>query len=150
MKNLRQAKLLELVGSECIETQEALIRRLSECHFPATQATVSRDIRELRLVKALNAKGTYQYVLPGSEGDASHAAKLRTIFHEGVTSCRYAQNIVIIKTLPGLAAAAAAAIDVQRFDEIAGTLAGDDTVFLAAHSTEAAEAFTRNIRGMME
>jgi len=147
MKNSRQAKLLELIETENIETQKALSSRLRDLGFDSTQATISRDIKELRLVKVPDGNGTYKYAQPGAEGDTVFSNRLRNIFREGVTNVRAAQNIVVIKTLSGLAMAAAAAVDAMRLDDIVGSLAGDDTVFLVFENTEKALAFCHHITG---
>lgn len=137
MKNARQKVILEIIAREDIETQNQLIDALHAAGVKSTQATISRDIKDLRLIKELTSKGTYRYVAPASEV-ADHSERLQTIFKECVTSIACAQNIVVIKTLPGLAPAACSAIDRMNIKNLAGTLAGDDTAFIAMHDNESA------------
>ena len=149
MKVRRQAKLLEIIENEHIETQKEMAGRLRAFGFDSTQATVSRDIKELRLVKVPDGNGTYKYAQPGAEGDAVFAGRLRT-FRESVTGYRAAQNIVVLKTLAGLAMAAAAAVDAMRFEDIVGSLAGDDTVFLVFEDNGHAAEFCKQIKKLLE
>ncbi len=144
MKFQRQTKILELIEKEPLETQEELSARLREAGFDTTQATVSRDIKELRLIKVMTADGSYRYATAASEQEGGMQIRVRRIFRESVTSVAVAQNIVVIKTLPGLANAAGYAIDAMRDPTVIGTLAGDDTVFCAMRDNESAEVFREN------
>ena len=144
MKEARQKKILELISVIDIDTQNQLIEELEKVGIHSTQATISRDIKDLRLVKELTPRGTYRYASPVSEA-ADHTDKLRKIFRESVTEYVCAQNIVVIKTLPGLASAACSAIDKMELRDLAGTLAGDDTAFIAMRDNEAAERLCREI-----
>lgn len=144
MKDTRQRKILEIISKKEVDTQNQLIDELKAAGIRSTQATVSRDIRELRLIKELTQKGTYRYATP-TQDKTDHSEKLRTIFKECVTSFVCAQNIVVIKTLPGLAPAACSAIDKMDIENLAGTLAGDDTAFIAMRDNEAAELLCREI-----
>lgn len=150
MKFDRQAKLLEIIESEDIETQEELSKRLSAYGYNTTQATISRDIRELRLVKALTGQGSYKYALPAGESEAGFTGRLRTIFRESVLSFERAQNIVVIKTMPGLANGACSAIDAMHVPDIVGSLAGDDTAFLVLRDNQKAEEFCQRIQLILE
>ncbi|MEA4823666.1 MAG: arginine repressor [Clostridiaceae bacterium] len=141
MKFQRQTKILELIEKEPLETQEELSARLRDAGFDTTQATVSRDIKELRLIKVMTADGTYRYATAASEQEGGMQTRVRRIFRESVTSVAVAQNMVVIKTLPGLASAAAYAIDAMREPTVIGTLAGDDTVFCVMRDNEAAVEF---------
>ncbi|MGI6335830.1 MAG: arginine repressor [Eubacteriales bacterium] len=141
MKFQRQTKILELIENEPLETQEELSNRLREAGFDTTQATVSRDIKELRLIKVMTADGTYRYATAASEQEGGMQTRVRRIFRESVTSINVAQNIVVIKTLPGLANAAGYAIDAMREPSVVGTLAGDDTVFCVMKDNAAAAEF---------
>lgn len=114
MKFQRQTKILELIEKEPLETQEELSARLREAGFDTTQATVSRDIKELRLIKVMTADGTYRYATAAAEQEGGMQTRVRRIFRESVTSVAVAQNMVVIKTLPGLASAAGYAIDAMR------------------------------------
>ena len=106
MKIKRQAKIMEIISAMDIETQEQLLDELQKSGFKSTQATISRDIKELRIVKELTSMGTYRYATSNKEVGGTFSARLNTIFRECVTSFDYAQNMVVIKTLPGLASAA--------------------------------------------
>ncbi len=146
MKSYRQEKILEIITTQEIETQNQLIEALAKEGLSSTQATLSRDIRELRLVKELGANGKHKYVSPAEGGVMNYAERLRTIFRESVTSLACAQNIVVIKTLPGLASAACSAIDGMGAASVVGTLAGDDTGILIMKDTAAAASFCKDLR----
>jgi len=141
VKFQRQSKILELIEKEPLETQEELSARLKACGFDTTQATVSRDIKELRLIKVMTTDGSYRYAVSTADVEASRLTRVRKIFRESVTSIAVAQNMVVIKTLPGLASAAAYAIDAMRNPDVVGSLAGDDTVFCVMTNNPAADAF---------
>ena len=111
MKRARQNIILEIIAAKDIETQNQLMQALSELGVKSTQATLSRDIKELRLVKELSPSGRYRYAQPAQDEAASHNEKLRKIFKEGVVSCDTAMNLIVLKTLPGLASAASSAMD---------------------------------------
>ena len=149
MKNNRQAKILEIISKKDIETQNQLMEALNEEGVRSTQATLSRDIKQLRLVKELSPNGSYRYAVPTSGELSDVEERLRKIFRECVTSFAVAQNIVVIKTLPGLANAACSTMDSMNIEDLVGTIAGDDTAFLAMKSTAAAEHFIGVIRDMM-
>lgn len=142
MKFQRQAKILDLIEQHEIETQEELSDLLKKQGYNTTQATVSRDIKELRLIKQLGQDtGKYRYAVAAGEAENTFNTRLRNIFRECVTEIRSAQNMVVIKTLPGLGQAAAMAIDAMRVQEIVGTLGGDDTVFIVMQDNESAGDF---------
>lgn len=150
MKFQRQAKILDLIEKNEIETQEELSEHLRGLGYNTTQATVSRDIKELRLIKILSTgTGKYRYAVATSEVENSFSSRLRNIFRECVTDISYAQNMVVIKTLPGLGQAAAMAIDALRHAAVVGTLGGDDTVFVVMKDTSAADAFCTDARKML-
>ena len=149
MKKDRQKAILELISRKNIETQNQLIEELAKDGVESTQATVSRDIKALHLIKELTPLGTYRYAVSGKSDAQDHAARLRAIFKESVTSYTTAQNIVVIKTLPGLAPAACAAIDAMGILGLVGTIAGDDTGFLAMTDAEAAGRFCEEIADML-
>ena len=130
MKTHRQKLIMSIIGSEDIETQEQLIDRLIERGVRATQATISRDIKDLRLTKELTAGGKYRYTVFEKVLDSNAASKLSTIFKEAVHSVDSAGNLVVIKTLPGLAPAASSAMDAMHMASVVGTIAGDDTAFV--------------------
>jgi transcriptional regulator of arginine metabolism len=149
MKSERQAKILQIIAERDIETQNQLIQALREVGCNSTQATVSRDMRELRLVKELLEDGRYHYVAPGSNSISGHKDRLRTIFRESVLSFHCAQNLVVIKTYPGLASAACAAIDSMDIPGLVGSLAGDDTMFLAMEDNAAADRFHQELQEIL-
>lgn len=149
MKNERQAKILEIIAQEPIDTQEQLQQRLQAQGIACTQATISRDIKQLHLVKELTAGGIYKYAVSQRKTAMDFAGRLRTIFREGVTSFDVAQNIVVLKTMPGLANAAGAAMDGMDIPDLVGSLAGDDTAILIMRTNEAATEFCEEIREML-
>ena len=149
MKTQRQAKIMEIISTRDIETQEQLLLALQEAGYNSTQATISRDIKELRIVKELTSFGTYRYTTSSKEGSHTFSARLNTIFRECITGFDYAQNMVVIKTMPGLASAAAAAIDGMNMSVVLGTLAGDDTVFIVMRDSNSAAAFCGEIRNLL-
>ena len=149
MKSVRHAVIKEIIESQDIETQEELAAALRARGIDVTQATVSRDIKELRIVKELTSFGTYRYTTASKELPNTFSSRLNTIFRECVTSFDYAQNIIVIHTLPGLANAAASALDAMNISVVLGTLAGDDTVMVIMRDTNSAAAFCGEIRGLM-
>ena len=149
MKSQRQAKILEIISTTNVETQEQLLQLLQDAGFTSTQATISRDIKELRIVKELTSLGTYRYTTSSRDLPETFSTRLNTIFRECVTGFDYAQNIVVIHTLPGLAGAAASAVDAMNMNLILGTLAGDDTVIVIMRDTNAAAAFCGEIKNLM-
>lgn len=148
MKSQRQAKILEIISTINVETQEQLLQELQSAGFRSTQATISRDIKELRIVKELTTLGTYRYTTVAKEVPSSFSNRLNTIFRECVTRYDYAQNLVVIHTLPGLAGAAASAIDAMNMSVVVGTLAGDDTVMVVMRDTNAAAQFCGEISSL--
>lgn len=149
MKSQRQAKILEIISNKNVETQEQLLAELQDAGFRGTQATISRDIKELRIVKELTNLGTYRYAASSNELSGTFSARLNTIFRECVVSFDYAQNLVVIRTLPGLAGAAASAIDAMNMSAVLGSLAGDDTVMIVMRDTGAAASFCGEIRSLL-
>jgi len=150
MKKDRQNAILKIIASTDVETQNQLIVELAEIGIVSTQATVSRDIKELHLIKELSPLGVYRYIAGGRPEMQNHTARLKAIFRESVTSYANAQNIVVIKTLPGLAPAACSAIDSMGIRSLAGSIAGDDTAFLAMNDIAAAERFCKEIEDMLK
>jgi len=149
MKSTRQAMILELISQQDSETQNQMMEALMERGIKSTQATLSRDIKELRLVKELSPSGSYRYVVVNRDELSDFDIRLRKIFRECVISYDYAQNLVVLHTMPGLANAAASALDHMSIPELVGTLAGDDTVFLAMKTNEAASLFYLEIEAML-
>ena len=149
MKSQRQAKILEIISTRNVETQEQLLAALQKEGFRGTQATISRDIKDLRIVKELTNLGTYRYTTSTNEMSGTFSSKMNTIFRECVVGYDYAQNIIVIRTLPGLASAAGSAIDAMNLSLVVGTLAGDDTVMVVMRDNNAAAAFCDEIKNLI-
>lgn len=149
MKRLRQEKLLELISKYEIDTQDELIERLRESGFEVTQATVSRDIRELNISKMTTGKGTYRYVLPKHTVPTSNL-KFNSALIDALISIDYACNIVVLKTHAGLANALAVGIDAMHLDSILGCVAGDDTILVVSRSEDDAHYIADRIREMIK
>ncbi len=147
MKYSRHSKILELIEKYQIETQEELADKLKEHGMDVTQATVSRDIKELRLIKVMVDDMHYRYA-PISHSEGSINNKLLTIFTQSFVSCDYANNIVVIKTLPGMAQASASAVDMLKWPEIVGTIAGDDTIMIVCRAELIAEELVNKLSKM--
>ncbi len=150
MKFQRQSHILKLIDEECIETQKELSDRLKASGFDVTQATVSRDIKELRIVKVLDHDEKYRYTVAASDGMSDFSSRFRNIFRESVVSVDHAGHMVVIKTLSGVANAAAAAIDAMSMPHIVGSLAGDDTIFLVIRDESHATELCDDIRNMLK
>ncbi|MBQ1619513.1 MAG: arginine repressor [Oscillospiraceae bacterium] len=148
MKNDRQEKILAIIAQEPIETQDQLIRRLAEQGIASTQATISRDIKQLHLVKQPTGGGRYRYAVSEQSSKINISDRLRTILHESIVSVDYAKNLIVLKTMPGLAAGAGAAFDGMEIPAMVGCLAGDDTVLIVMRDTDAARDFCDEIAGM--
>ena len=148
MKSNRQKKILEIISHHHVETQDDLIDHLLVEGFSVTQATVSRDIRELQLTKVLTGKGSYRYIAPKKE-ELTTGAKINDALVDSITGVEYAQNIVVIKTYPGLANAVAGGIDALAIAEVLGCVAGDDTILVATRNESAAKNFSERIRTLM-
>ena len=147
MKANRQEKIIELISQYDVETQEDLAKLLVQAGYQVTQATVSRDIRALRLEKISDGKKS-KYVYP--ENKVSDQKKYLGIFKDGYARMDQAANLVVIKTVSGMAMAVAAALDNLRLEEIIGTIAGDDTIMCATRSNEDAEQAIRKINAMLK
>ena len=150
MKRARQAEILNVIRMMDVETQEQLLAELKLRGFTTTQATISRDIKELRLVKELAPPGSYRYVAADRQEGKSSAGRLRNIFKEGVVSVEAAQNLVVVKTMPGLASAACSALDGMEIAGMVGSLAGDDTGMLIMRDSASAEAFCSEAHKLLE
>ncbi len=149
MKSQRQAKIMEIISTKNVETQEQLLLELQNEGFRCTQATISRDIKDMRIVKELTSMGTYRYTTSGNEISGTFTSRLNTIFRECVVNYDYAQNIIVIRTLPGLASAAGSAIDAMNMSAVVGTLAGDDTVMVVMRDSNSAAAFCGEIKNLV-
>ena len=148
MKQNRQSRILEIISGNTVETQEQLIKMLREDGYDVTQATISRDIRELRLTKISCGLGVYKYVVSNQDGH-THSAKYINILKETVIEIDHAGNLVVVKTYSGMAQAAAAALDSMEWREIIGSIAGDDTIMLVLRSAEASRAFATELAGLL-
>ena len=149
MKSSRQEKILEIIERETIETQNQLMEALAREGVQSTQATLSRDIRDLHLVKELSPDGVYRYVAGGKDSMFDHDTRLKKIFRESVVDYAVAQNLIVIKTLPGLANAACATLDSMNIPHLVGSIAGDDTAFIAMKDTASAEHFCTEIEKLL-
>ena len=138
MKPGRQSVILEIISERDIETQHQLMQALAERGIKSTQATLSRDIKDMRLIKELGQNGNYRYVQATKPEQDDSSERLRKILKESLVSFDLAQNLLVIKTLPGLAPAACSAIDGMHIENLVGTLAGDDTAFLAMRDNDSA------------
>ena len=145
MKSRRQAAILDLISEYSIETQEELLTRLKDKGYNVTQATVSRDIKELRLLKSLSNDGKYRYT-SYTKSSSETGGGFNGFINSSVISVKPAQNMVVIKTLAGMANAICASIDTINFKGIVGTLAGDDTIFIVCADNEQAENFVFEIQ----
>ena len=148
VKKQRHAKILEIIENNVIERQEEIARLLGDAGFNVTQATVSRDIHDLRLVKTTRDDGIQTYTASGTAATDRFTAQLHEIFSRSVISVTPAANIVVVKTLSGTAQAAAAAVDSIGIEEIAGCIAGDDTIMIVTASTENATAVCSRLNHM--
>ncbi len=147
MKNARQNKILELIEEYEISTQEALIQKLSEHGFESTQTTISRDIRQLRLIKGPTGRGTYKYVAPevrrGNDAPGHNSA-----LTDAVLRIEAAQNIIAVKTMSGMANAIAVCVDSLQIKDIIGSVAGDDTILLVLKTAEKAQAVEEELKAV--
>lgn len=149
MKTKRQTKILELIQKHDIETQEELSAYLTREGFQVTQATVSRDIRELKLTKIAMDNGRQRYAVL-SDSDTGMAEKLVRVLREGFVSMDYAGNILVIKTVSGMASAVGAAVDAMKLSEIIGSIAGDDTLMCVIRTEEDAVNIMNKLRKIVE
>lgn len=149
MKKNRHAKIIEMIQKYDVGTQKELANYLREAGLAVTQATVSRDIKELKLSKIPLRNGRQKYIILKQE-DSHLGDKYIRVLRDGFSSMDMAQNILVIKTVPGMAMAVAAALDAMKFPEIVGCIAGDDTIFVAVRSVEETQALMDQIRVMLE
>ena len=149
MKTVRQVAILDIIEKQEIETQEELASALNARGIRVTQATVSRDIKELRLLKVLTPSGKYKYAT-GDQADNNLTDRFIRMLAESLLSVSSANNLIVVKTLSGSANVAAEALDSMHWPEVLGTLAGDNTVLLIIRSNEETITVTRRIREMMK
>ena len=148
MKLARHAKILELIETYEIETQDELAQKLCEEGFNVTQATVSRDIREMKLTKIATEKGRQKYAVISSH-DSEVTERMTRVFREAVVKMDYAQNMIVIKTLSGMGMAVAVAMDNMQNPEILGTIAGDDTIFMLCRTSDEAHGVAEALNRMI-
>ena len=148
MKGKRQEKILEIIRTNDIETQEELTKKLSEAGFSSTQGTISRDIRELKLTKVTGANGKQKYA-PIQTEDIHVSSKYKRVLSEGILHMDNAENILVIKTVPGMAMACAAAIDSISLHGVLGCIAGDDTIMCVVKETPMVEEVMKEIDTIM-
>ena len=145
LRSARHAKILELISQKEIETQEELCYELNQMNYVVTQATISRDIRDLHLFKVAGVEKKYRYAYI-SDRDSDISPKMKSLFRDCLLSVRIAQNLIVIKTLAGNGANAGAVIDKLNLDEIVGSVAGDDTLLVVCETNEDAEAVVEKIK----
>ena len=148
MKRNRQEKLLELISRYEIETQDELIECLKEHGYDVTQATVSRDIRELKIAKMTTGRGTYRYVLP-KQSEGAKTMRFNSALVDSIISVDYACNLVVLKTYPGLANAVAAGIDSMSLQSVLGSVAGDDTTLVAVRDEDSAKSLSDRLHDLL-
>lgn len=148
-KKKRHNKILEIITNREIDTQEELVRQLNEAGFEVTQATVSRDIRELNLYKVSAGGGRQKYAIWQQDEERRLEDTYIRVLRDGFSSMDMAQNILVVKTVSGMAMAVAAAIDAMHFQEIVGSIAGDDTIMIAVRTVEDTERLMERIRELL-
>lgn len=146
MKSIRHTKILELIEKYNIETQDELIGFLKDAGYHVTQATVSRDIKDLRLVKTLGPGGRYRYTIEAAAAKVERSDKFISLFTESVVSIDYAGNIAVIKCHTGTANAACAAFDTMKMEGVVGTISGDDTFLAILRTSEDAAKLCEDLR----
>ncbi len=149
MKINRHSKILEIIEKKDIETQEELAEELRAVGYETTQATISRDIKELRLVKVLTSEGVYKYA-PMDKNDTGISQRLISVFANSVISMDYANNLIVIKTISAGAQAAASTIDSLNWPEIIGCIAGDDTILIVCRDNSMVEDVIRRFKKMLK
>ncbi len=149
MKNARHEQILKLITEYEIETQEDLAEKLNESGFAVTQATVSRDIRQLMLRKVQGSKGRLKYATAGETDPENLARKYKRVLADAYVSSDVSQNILVIHTVSGMAMAAAAALDSLDWSELLGSIGGDDTIMCVLRSPEDADAVVRRIQSII-
>ena len=150
MKAKRQSKILDIIAAHTVTTQEESQNYLAQEGFSATQATISRDIREMRLIKALSPNGTYYYTVPQERKPETFTVNVNSVFMESVKTVDHAGNFVVVKCFTGMANAVCATIDNISWNGLVGTIAGDDTIFLllrSEHNAEELAAYLSQITG---
>lgn len=149
MKSVRHATIKEIIEQEVIETQEELAKALSRRNLRVTQATVSRDIKELMLIKVPSVDGRYRYACPLEKDLLYSKHRLTNMFKDSVLSINYSENIIVVKTLPGSANAVASSLDYAKWPEIIGTVAGDDNILIVVKPITAVKQLMAKLQHML-
>lgn len=150
MKGTRQFKIKEIITSRDIETQEELVEALRENGMQVTQATISRDIKELMLIKIPSITGSYKYALPGETQRPNPIHKLKRALQDHFIKIDHSENLVVMKCLPGTANAIAALIDIMESTEIMGTISGDDTLLIICRTKDDSKAVVKRFLDMLK
>jgi transcriptional regulator of arginine metabolism len=150
VKALRHAKIKEIIDNQAVETQEELAESLRNRGIDVTQATVSRDIKELMLIKVPSGNGKYRYAFPPDQNVTFSLSRMARIFQDSIVSLDHSLNLIVLKTLPGTAQAVAYTIDTVRWPEVLGTVAGDDTICVIVKPPEAVKEVLNRFRSLME
>ena len=145
MKSLRQQKILEIIERNDIDTQDTLIEKLKEEGYNVTQTTISRDINQLKLVKAVTASGSYKYIVPDVKRENNRTV-MNSALTDAVIKIEAAKNIVVVKTLSGMANAIAVCVDSLNHNEIVGSVAGDDTIIIVTKDDDIAQTMATNLK----
>ena len=149
MKNKRQEKILELIAKYEIETHDEMISRLRDDGYNVTQATISRDMRELKLTKVLTSRGTYKYTVNNSRHHANNV-KFNNAVVDSIVSVDYAGNNIVLKTYPGMAQAVASSVDALNVDDILGCVGGDDTIIIVTRDEESSAEISEKIKELIK
>ncbi len=147
-KAARHARILDIIGRQAIETQDELAEALRQTHIDVTQATVSRDIKELMLIKVPIGDGRYRYAYPASKDALFSNKRMERLFQDSVTGMDFSENIIVVKTLPGTANAVASALDHAGWPDILGTVAGDDSILVVVKPKEAAGTVMKKLEAL--
>ncbi len=149
LRSARHAKILEIISHKEIETQEELCAELNQLNYVVTQATISRDIRDLHLFKVAGIEKKYRYAYI-NEGEGEISPKMRNLFRDCVTGVKVAQNLVVVKTLTGNGANAGAIVDRLNYEEVVGSVAGDDTLLIVCADQESADTVVSKLTGFLK
>ena len=147
-KAARHARIRDIIGRQAIETQDELAEALRQMHIDVTQATVSRDIKELMLIKVPIGDGRYRYAYPASKDALFSNKRMERLFQDSVTCMDFSENIIVVKTLPGTANAVASALDHAGWPDILGTVAGDDSILVVVKPKEAAGTVMKKLEAL--
>lgn len=150
MKSIRHTRIKDIIENKVIETQEDLAEELRKRSIDVTQATVSRDIKELMLIKLPTGYGRYRYAFPLEKNVVFSQSRMVRMFQDSVTSIDYSENIIVIKTLPGAANAVASTLDYAKWPEIIGTVAGDDNILVVIKPIDAVKDIVQKLKNLSE